>query len=148
MQKPSEGEAVAAPDVENLRLRVQRFARCALRDASTATYACQLAGVTNEVQWPMTAGNADAFLLTVAARKTHETGTPTFNILAHWPVGHDLQGSLRELMRAAHARTRAALVTHAVDATPTKRLRGIAGEDVPSDTSRSFKARRRLETPR
>ena len=119
-----------------------------MREASPALYACQLAGVTNEVQWLMTAGHADAFLLTVAARKTHETGTPTFNILAHWPVDHDLKGSLRELMRAAHARTSAALVTHAVDATPTKRLRGIAGEDAPSEISRSFKARRRLETPR
>ena len=85
LQKPNEDETVAAPDVENLGLRVQRVARCALRDASTATYACQLAGVTNEVQWLMTAGHADAFLLTVAARKAHETGTPTFNILAHWP---------------------------------------------------------------
>ena len=92
----------------------------------------------------MTAGHADAFLLTVSARKTHATGTPTFNILAHMPVDHELQGSLRELMRTASARTRASLVTHAVDATPTKRLRGIAGEDVLQGTSRSLKERRRL----
>ena len=144
LQKPSEDETVATPDAENLGLRVQRLARCAMREASPALYACQLAGVTNEVQWLMTAGHADAFLLTVSARKTHATGTPTFNILAHMPVDHELQGSLRELMRTASARTQASLVTHAVDATPTKRLRGIAGEDVPQGTSRSLKERRRL----
>lgn len=145
MQRPSDQEIVAVPDAENRGLRVQRLARCGLQPDSETRYVVKTAGVAGDVQWLLTSGHGDAHLVTATMRTDKTSGLRTFEVLSHAPVAPELLPSMTNLMAAVTQSSTSALIAHAQDATPLKRLREIAvsPEDAPAPSS--LTTRRRLD---
>lgn len=146
IQKASAGETVAVPDAENRGLRVNRVARCGLQVDTEATYVVKTAGVAGDVQWLLTAGHGDAFLVTATMRTDKTTARETFDVLSHAAVAPELLPSMTKLVAAVTGTNASALIEHAPDATPLKRLREIAVfPDEATSTQSSLATRRRLE---
>ena len=144
MQGPEEEEEVARPDAEQLGMRVQRFARCALDGEDERKYAFKIAGVAGDVQWLMTAAGGSTFFLTVVVDHTVDQETLAFRILAHCRVEPDMVSSYGKLLLDSKTISGVTMVTHVLDATPCKRLQQVTMDPGEDEVNGTLTKRRRL----
>eukprot|EP00969_Alexandrium_andersonii_P312171 13792757-Alexandrium_andersonii.AAC.1 len=145
LQKPTEEETVATPDAENLGLRVQRMARCGLEVDKEETFLAKTAGVAADVQWLLTAGHGDAFLVTAAPKREVGVEGMCFHVLARMPVVAEHMASMTKLMTDTIDLNRVTSITHPLDSTPSKRLREVVSTELETaSATQPLSARRRL----
>ena len=106
------------------------------------------AGVAEDVQWLLTAGDGDTHLVTASlAKEKKNADRGAFQVLSHMAVPSELKPSMARLMTGTLASNPAALIAHAADATPIKRLRDITSSDSSGEApaEMALATRRRLE---
>ena len=125
---------------------MQRCARCALDPDNTSTCLIRTAGLAADVQWHLTAAHGDTYLVTATLTQEKNADRATFHVLSHRAFIPELLSSMMRLMTDTLASSPPALIAHATDDTPLKRLREItfhSSESPPAEMP--LAACRRLE---
>ena len=100
------------------------------------------------MQWLLAAGDGDAHLVAATLGKEKKNADRVgFQVLSHMAVTSELKRSMTKLMTDTLASNPAALIAHAADTAPIKRLRDITSSDSSGEApaEMALATRRRLE---